>query len=260
MAGSAAELLIICQPCCTLLALSMAVSSFPHSTGALCCAEEVRKDRKKAAKNDAVVRLASAIHKVRITLMLLRRTTSLLPLFTEQNIILQEGKEGVEAAYEKTSQFHEAWKVKARDMIAQNEWRKRKLTKRVCILFERLNQHVSYSLLKFNHAVAQLKEEQLRIEEDSAERGKRFKVEKEHHKEWEKTREGRVGTWRDFAKKGKSKVNWGFWVLGGIWCVCCLIQTKRINLLCRARTLCWVASSHQSRSLRMKTRPTSSGQ
>jgi len=72
------------------------------------CAEEVRKERKKGTKNDAVVRLASAIH--------------------------EDGRAGVEAVYESTPEFHNLWKTKSRDMLARAEWRRRKLTKRVCPL------------------------------------------------------------------------------------------------------------------------------
>ena len=70
------------------------------------CAEEVRKERKKATKNDAVVRLASAIN--------------------------EGGRAGVEAEWERTPDFHLLWKNKSRDMLARAEWRRRKLTKRVC--------------------------------------------------------------------------------------------------------------------------------
>lgn len=47
------------------------------------------------------------------------------------SIWLQAGREGVEAEWEKSDEFHEKWKVKARDLLAKMEWRKRKLTKRV---------------------------------------------------------------------------------------------------------------------------------
>ena len=70
-------------------------------------------------------------------------------------------------------------------MLARAEWRRRKLTKR-------------------------LKEEEERIEEDEAETRKRLKSSREHHKKWEETRETRVGTWRDFAKKKGKKARQGF--------------------------------------------------
>ncbi|KAK9810532.1 hypothetical protein WJX72_012264 [[Myrmecia] bisecta] len=117
--------------------------------------EEVRKARKKATKHDAALRLASVLH--------------------------EGGKEGVEAEYEKTDEFHEAWKLKARDIIARSKFRQIKMTKR-------------------------LKEEEERIEEDEAETRKRLKASREHHQKWEQTRDTRVGTWRDFVtKKSKSK-------------------------------------------------------
>ena len=44
---------------------------------------------------------------------------------------VQEGRQGVEADYETTDEFREAWKLKARDVLAKAEFRRRKLTKRV---------------------------------------------------------------------------------------------------------------------------------
>lgn len=44
---------------------------------------------------------------------------------------LQEGTKGVEAQYMQSKEFHEAWKVQARDMLARSEFKKRKLTQRV---------------------------------------------------------------------------------------------------------------------------------
>lgn len=37
----------------------------------------------------------------------------------------------MEADYESTPEFHDAWKLKARDVLARTEWRRRKLNKRV---------------------------------------------------------------------------------------------------------------------------------
>ena len=51
----------------------------------------------------------------------------------------------------------------------------------------------------------QMKEEQLRIEEDEAETKKRHKADRDHHKNWEASRDNRVGTWRTFAQGNKSK-------------------------------------------------------
>lgn len=68
-------------------------------------AEQVLKDWRKAAKHDAAVRVASSMD--------------------------QRGLEGVQAAYEETQQFHDAWKLKARDVLARSEWHRRKQIKRV---------------------------------------------------------------------------------------------------------------------------------
>lgn len=63
---------------------------------------------KKAAKHDAASRLALAVS--------------------------SDGVESLEEKWIKTPEFHEAWKTKARDILAQSEWRKRKMEKRVCML------------------------------------------------------------------------------------------------------------------------------
>lgn len=47
---------------------------------------------------------------------------------------VQNGREGIELEYEQTSEFHEKWRLKSRDMIAQAEWRRRKLGKRVSFM------------------------------------------------------------------------------------------------------------------------------
>ncbi|KAK9845176.1 hypothetical protein WJX84_002401 [Apatococcus fuscideae] len=126
--------------------------------------DEVRKERTKALKKDVALRLAGMIHK--------------------------EGKEGVQAEYEQSPEFHDAWKQKARDMLAKAEWRRRKLTKR-------------------------LKDDEERIEDEEAENRKKLKSMREHHKNWEANRDGRVGTWRTFVDK-KSKKKEGKSAAGGI--------------------------------------------
>ena len=54
------------------------------------------------------------------------------------HFLLQKGREGVELEYEQTPEFHEAWKLKSRDMIAQAEWRRRKLGKRASLVHHHL--------------------------------------------------------------------------------------------------------------------------
>ena len=53
----------------------------------------------------------------------------------------------------------------------------------------------------------QLKDETERCEEDEAEKRVKLKAMREHHHKWEDTREGRVGTWRDFVKGKKTRVS-----------------------------------------------------
>lgn len=87
------------------------VSATPHLSIPLrALAEEVLNEWRKASKHDAAVRIASALSTA--------------------------GKEGVEEAYVASPAFHEAWKEKARLVLARSEWRRRKLTKRVgwCIV------------------------------------------------------------------------------------------------------------------------------
>lgn len=52
----------------------------------------------------------------------------------------------------------------------------------------------------------QLKDDTARVEEEEAEKKVRLKAMREHHHKWEDTREGRVGTWRDFVKGKKTRV------------------------------------------------------
>eukprot|EP00891_Asterochloris_glomerata_P000951 jgi/Astpho2/951/gw1.00016.191.1_t len=109
--------------------------------------EQVLKEWQKRTKNDAAVRLASVLH--------------------------QDGMKGVEQQYRSSEEYHEAWKMKARDLLAKSEFRKRKITMR-------------------------LKEETERVEAEEKEGRKKLKAKREHAQQWESTRESRVGTWRDF--------------------------------------------------------------
>jgi hypothetical protein len=68
-------------------------------------ADDIRKERKKATKHDSMVRVAALLN--------------------------EEGRQGVEAAWEQTDEFHEKWRVKSREFLAQTEWKRRKTVKRV---------------------------------------------------------------------------------------------------------------------------------
>lgn len=114
--------------------------------------EEVRKERRKATKHDSVVRLSSVLH--------------------------DEGREGVEAAWEQSDEFHERWKMKAREVLANTAWRKKKITKRIA-------------------------DETARGKEEAKEERQRAKKKRSEEKKWEEQREERVGTWRDYMKSSK---------------------------------------------------------
>lgn len=82
------------------------------------------------------------------------------------------------AEYEATDQFHEKWKLKSRDILARSAWRKQRLEKRI-------------------------REEETRLEiEEKEERAER-KAKRKHTHAWEKQRDQRVGSWRDFMNNKK---------------------------------------------------------
>ena len=64
----------------------------------------------------------------------------------------------------------------------------------------------------------QLKDDTARCEEEEAEKKVKLKAMREHHHKWEDTREGRVGTWRDFVKGKKTRV-----------CLLCSYQGEKQN-------------------------------
>ena len=79
--------------------LMWATEHFTRSLTSVCAAaDELRRDRMKKTKNDATVRLASLVHK--------------------------EGRGGVEAEWERSSEFHEAWKLKVchRALLSMRAW------------------------------------------------------------------------------------------------------------------------------------------
>ena len=117
--------------------------------------DEVINEWKKAAKHDAAARLAAVLD--------------------------DSGKAGVRAGWEQTPEFHEAWKMKARDVLAKSEWRRRKMTKRV-------------------------KEEEVRIQEEIEQEKEENKKKRSADKDWETGREERVGSWRDFVGGKKKKM------------------------------------------------------
>lgn len=127
--------------------------------------DELLKEWRKAAKHDAAVRVAAALS--------------------------EEGRDGVQAAYEASDDFRERWKLKARDVLAKSEWRRRKLTKRIG-------------------------EESDRAKEEHKKAKQESKLKASTDKAWEQTRDGRVGSWRDFMANKSKKSKGGSVVLGGL--------------------------------------------
>ncbi len=95
---------------------------------------------------------------------------------------MQDGLSGIQAEYEATDAFHHKWKMKARDVLARTAWRKQRIEKRI-------------------------REEETRLEiEEKEERAER-KAKRKHHHDWEKSRDQRVGSWRDFMSNKKKTGN-----------------------------------------------------
>jgi DnaJ family protein C protein 8 len=112
--------------------------------------EQVRAQRRRETKADPAVALAATLH--------------------------EKGLEGVHADWERSTEFEERWRAAARESLGKDEWRRRRLAKR-------------------------LKEEEERVKGVAEEKRAAEKEEKEAEKGWEKRREERVGSWRDFQKK-----------------------------------------------------------
>mmetsp|Transcript_17799 Transcript_17799/g.58232 ORF Transcript_17799/g.58232 Transcript_17799/m.58232 type:complete len:307 (-) Transcript_17799:484-1404(-) len=79
-----------------------------------------------------------------------------------------------------SNRFLGMWKQKARELLTELEWRRRKMNKRI-------------------------KEEELKAKEEMKEQRKRYREEKEEEKNWEEKREERVTGWRAFTQSQKKK-------------------------------------------------------
>lgn len=90
--------------------------------------------------------------------------------------MVDEGK--FENQFEHSDDFRQAWKKRVRDMLTEQEWRRRKLTMRIS-------------------------EEEGRVKKEEEETREMWKHKREHEEKWEETRENRVSSWRDFQKGGK---------------------------------------------------------
>lgn len=90
--------------------------------------------------------------------------------------IVDEGK--YEQEYERSAEFQQELKLKVREILTEQEWRRRKMAMRIS-------------------------EEEGRLKKDEEETKEMFKRKREHEEQWEGTREQRVSSWRDFMKGGK---------------------------------------------------------
>ncbi|XP_073303938.1 J domain-containing protein spf31-like [Primulina huaijiensis] len=111
--------------------------------------EELRAKRKKQLKKDTASKLKS---------------------------LVDEGK--YEQEYERSEEFQQQLKLKVREVLTDQEWRRRKMQMRIS-------------------------EEEGRLKKDEEETKEMWKRKREHEEQWEGTREQRVSSWRDFMKGGK---------------------------------------------------------
>jgi len=114
--------------------------------------DAVIRDWKKAAKSDPASQVAVAVH----------------------------GIDSVLESWMGSDEFHEAWKMKSRDVLADIEWRKRKMTKRIA-------------------------EETERAKEETKKRKEEIQEARKTEKTWEAGRENRMDSWRSFIKKKNKK-------------------------------------------------------
>ncbi|XP_052190518.1 J domain-containing protein spf31 [Diospyros lotus] len=111
--------------------------------------EELRAKRKKELKKDTASKIKS---------------------------LVDEGK--YEQDYERSDEFQQQLKLKVREILTEQEWRRRKMRMRIS-------------------------EEEGRLKKDEEEAKEMWKRKREHEEQWEGTREQRVSSWRDFMKGGK---------------------------------------------------------
>ncbi|KAH7054571.1 hypothetical protein B0J12DRAFT_658171 [Macrophomina phaseolina] len=92
-------------------------------------------------------------------------------------LLMRENKWTVDSPELKTDEFEVMWRNKTRDVLIDNELRRRKQMQ------------------------AAMREEGRQQKKEEAEIAER-KRKRDHDEAWEKTRDQRIGSWRDFQKKG----------------------------------------------------------
>ncbi|OJD38629.1 uncharacterized protein BKCO1_400047 [Diplodia corticola] len=94
-------------------------------------------------------------------------------------LLIRENKWTVDSPELKTEEFDQKWQNKARDVLIENELRRRKQMQ------------------------AAMREEGRQQKKEDAEVAER-KRKREHDEAWDKSRDQRIGSWRDFQKKGSA--------------------------------------------------------
>lgn len=94
-------------------------------------------------------------------------------------LLIRENKWTVDSPELKTDEFDQKWQDKSRDVLIENELRRRKQMQ------------------------AAMREEGRQQKKDDAEIAER-KRKREHEEAWDKSRDQRIGSWRDFQKKGSA--------------------------------------------------------
>ncbi|CAL9203705.1 unnamed protein product [Musa hybrid cultivar] len=90
--------------------------------------------------------------------------------------MVDEGK--FEQQYEQSEEFKQQLKIRVREILTEQEWRRRKMQMRIS-------------------------EEEGRLKKEEEETKEMWKRKREHEEQWEETRDQRVSSWRDFMKTGK---------------------------------------------------------
>ncbi|CAM6087700.1 unnamed protein product [Calypogeia fissa] len=111
--------------------------------------DELRAERKKMLKKDNASKIKSMV---------------------------DEGK--FETQYEESDEYIQKWKQRVREILTEQEWRRRKFQMRIS-------------------------EEEGRLKKEEEETRVQWKRKREDQEKWEETRENRVTSWRDFMKGGK---------------------------------------------------------
>ncbi|XP_070033704.1 uncharacterized protein [Nicotiana tomentosiformis] len=135
--------------------------------------EELRSKWKKQLKKDTASKLKSLVTAVTDSLIWFCNLMCFgLNLFS--TFLL--GKYDQE--HEQSQEFQQQLKLKVREILTEQEWRRRKMAMRIS-------------------------EEEGRLKKDEEETKEMWKRKREHEEQWEGTREKRVSSWRDFMKGGK---------------------------------------------------------